>query len=169
MLNKSRAVAFGVMTALACALAPAQPAEPASRAGQNFDNDWSAASAVREITGGGGDFDLSWWTVDGGGGTSEGGDFVLRGTIGQPDAGDLAGGEFVLRSGYWQPAPATEGCGDCPTDSDSDGDTDAFDLAVLLGAWGPVTPDSVCLDADDDGIIGAFDLAVVLGAWGPCE
>ena len=118
----------------------------------------------------GGDFEIIRSTIDGGGGTSSGGDFVLRGTIGQPDAGDLAGGEFVLRGGFWQPtAGGDPGCGDCPTDSDGNGDTEAFDLAILLGAWGPVTPDSACLDADDNGFIEAFDLAVLLGAWGPCE
>ncbi|MCH8967799.1 MAG: hypothetical protein IIA66_01630, partial [Planctomycetes bacterium] len=59
-------------------------------------------------------------------------------------------------------------CGDCPTDVDGSGNTGAFDLANLLGAWGPVSPDSACLDADSDGSINAFDLAVLLGAWGPC-
>ncbi len=59
-------------------------------------------------------------------------------------------------------------CSGCPTDVDGSGATAAFDLAFLLGNWGPVTPQSQCLDADDDGIIGAFDLAVLLGAWGPC-
>ncbi|MCH8052589.1 MAG: S8 family serine peptidase [Planctomycetes bacterium] len=60
-------------------------------------------------------------------------------------------------------------CGDCPTDSDGSGNTGAFDLAILLGAWGPVTPDSACLDADENGFIGAFDLAVLLGSWGLCQ
>ena len=61
-------------------------------------------------------------------------------------------------------------CGDCPTDVDGDGDTNAFDLANLLGAWGPCKPGDPCecLDADSDGSINAFDLAVLLGAWGPC-
>ncbi len=59
---------------------------------------------------------------------------------------------------------------ECPTDIDGDFDTDAFDLAVLLGCWGTVTPGICeCLDADNNGDIGPFDLAVVLGAWGPCE
>ena len=62
-----------------------------------------------------------------------------------------------------------EGCGSCPTDSDGSGNTGAFDLAILLGAWGPVTPDSACLDADENGFIGAFDLAVLLGSWGLCQ
>ena len=58
-------------------------------------------------------------------------------------------------------------CGSCPTDTDGDGDTDAADLAVLLGGWGPVDAGE-CLDNDTNGLIDAFDLAVLLGAWGPC-
>ena len=60
-------------------------------------------------------------------------------------------------------------CGDCPTDVDGNGQTEALDLANLLGGWGPVTPGSACLDADGNGFIEAFDLAVLLGSWGPCE
>ncbi len=51
---------------------------------------------------GGGGFDLSWSTIDGGGGSSSGGDFSLNGTIGQPDAAALSGGDFVLDGGFWQ-------------------------------------------------------------------
>ncbi len=49
----------------------------------------------------GGQFDLSWSTIDGGGGTSSGGQFALSATIGQPDAGTLAGGNFKLEGGFW--------------------------------------------------------------------
>jgi len=49
----------------------------------------------------GGGFDLSWFTIDGGGGISTGGDFSLSGTIGQPDAGVLSGGDFTLNGGFW--------------------------------------------------------------------
>ena len=47
-------------------------------------------------------YDLSWWTVDGGGGVlgSEGG-YSLRGTIGQSDAGLLAGSNYTLSGGFW--------------------------------------------------------------------
>jgi len=152
MLTKSKAIAFGVTTALLVAIA-------APGGGQGTD-----LSGEREAAASGG-FELTWFSVDGGGGTGSGGDFVLRGTIGQPDAGDHAGGDFTLRGGFGLPAA---GCGDCPTDSNGSGDTEAFDLAILLGAWGPVTPDSACLDADENGFIEAFDLAVLLGSWGPC-
>ena len=164
MLNKTRILALAIMTALVGAIvAPSR----------HFDTEAYAGSAdgLRFAADAGEEFDLSWHTVDGGGDTSNGGDFVLRGTIGQPDAGDLSGGDFTLRGGYWQPAAAGDpGCGDCPTDVDGDGDTNAFDLANLLGAWGPCKPGDPCecLDADSDGSINAFDLAVLLGAWGPC-
>ena len=47
-------------------------------------------------------YDLSWWTVDGGGYTfSTGGDYSLGGTIGQPDAGLLAGPGYLLSGGFW--------------------------------------------------------------------
>jgi hypothetical protein len=49
----------------------------------------------------GGEYDLSWWTVDGGGGRSSGGGYTLQGTIGQPDAATLAGGEYTLAGGFW--------------------------------------------------------------------
>ncbi len=49
-----------------------------------------------------GSYDISWWTVDSGGGTSSGGGFTLSGTIGQPDAGATAsGGGYTLAGGFW--------------------------------------------------------------------
>jgi len=49
-----------------------------------------------------GEYDLSWWTVDGGGGTSSGGGYTLSGTLGQPDAGAVAsGGGYTLAGGFW--------------------------------------------------------------------
>jgi len=50
----------------------------------------------------GGPYDLSWFTVDGGGGTSSGGGYALSGTAGQPDAGVvLTGGDYILAGGFW--------------------------------------------------------------------
>ena len=51
----------------------------------------------------GGDYEISWSTIDGGGGTSTGGNFALVGTIGQPDAGEMEGGDFTLAGGFWPP------------------------------------------------------------------
>ena len=47
-------------------------------------------------------YDLSRWTVDGGGATfSTGGGYALGGTVGQPDAGVLTGGDYTLGGGFW--------------------------------------------------------------------
>jgi len=52
----------------------------------------------------GGGYDLTWNTIDGGGGTSTGGVYSLSGTIGQPDAGTLTGGTYTLNGGFWNDA-----------------------------------------------------------------
>lgn len=47
-------------------------------------------------------YQLTWWTVDGGGHTRlSGGDYTLGGTAGQPDAGLLAGPGYMLVGGFW--------------------------------------------------------------------
>lgn len=46
-------------------------------------------------------FDLSWFSIDGGGGTSAGGRFALDGSIGQADASSpLTGGAFSVTGGF---------------------------------------------------------------------
>ena len=52
-----------------------------------------------------GQYDLSWYTIDGGGGRSTGGDFALTGTIGQPDAAYSAAGNYELLGGFWPGGP----------------------------------------------------------------
>ena len=50
----------------------------------------------------GGGYDLTWYTVDGGGGTVSGDGYSLTGTIGQPEPGAaLASGDYTLLSGFW--------------------------------------------------------------------
>lgn len=44
---------------------------------------------------------ISWWTADGGGGTSQGGNYTLEGTIGQSDAHSAQGGDYSLVGGFW--------------------------------------------------------------------
>jgi len=49
----------------------------------------------------GGGYDLTWNTIDGGGGSSSGSGYSLNSTIGQPDAGALSGGGYTLNGGFW--------------------------------------------------------------------
>lgn len=56
-----------------------------------------------------GGYDLSWWTVDGGGGMLSQGGYSLHATVGQPDAGPaLQNGGYTLMGGFW-PSSATGG------------------------------------------------------------
>jgi hypothetical protein len=57
-------------------------------------------SAALAQTGGG--YDLTWSTIDAGGGSSAGSGYQLSGTLGQPDAGALHnGGSYSLSGGFW--------------------------------------------------------------------
>src|SRR5437667_2778575 len=46
-------------------------------------------------------YNIDWFTIDGGGGTSTGGVYSVTGTIGQPDAGRMSGGNFTIDGGFW--------------------------------------------------------------------
>jgi hypothetical protein len=47
-------------------------------------------------------YNLTWSTIDGGGGTfSSGEGYSLGGTSGQPDAGLLSGEGYTLAGGFW--------------------------------------------------------------------
>jgi hypothetical protein len=51
-------------------------------------------------------YDLSWYTIAGGGGSSAGTNtnsvvYSVSGTIGQSDAGTMAGGAYSLTGGFW--------------------------------------------------------------------
>jgi hypothetical protein len=73
------------------------------------------------------DFDLSWYTVDGGGDMfSTGGSFALSGTIGQPDAGVvMTGGSYELSGGFWAASVAPSACAG---DLNCDGQIDFADI-----------------------------------------
>jgi len=47
-------------------------------------------------------YNVNWYKIAGGGGTSSGGQYSLSGTIGQPDAsGAMTGGNYSLTGGFW--------------------------------------------------------------------
>ena len=97
-------------------------------------------------------YDLSWYTVDGGGATfSTGGTYSLGATIGQPDAsGALTGGSYALVGGFWAESAAapeesvdlTLTLGDAP-DPVNGNQTLTYTLAVSNG--GPNTASLVTL------------------------
>ncbi len=105
-------------------------------------------------------YEISWYTIDGGGGTSSGGGFELSGTIGQHDAGaTLSAGAFELAGGFWSGvllAPP------CPADLNNDGLLDFFDLQAFLNAFSANDP---LADFINDGLFDFFDVQAFLNAF----
>jgi hypothetical protein len=85
IVSLSVAVAEGDLAAVVRAITEDQPAQ----------------ERPQELAQAGG-YDLTWWTVDGGGTTSNGGSgYSLGGTVGQPDAAVWSGGGYTLAGGFW--------------------------------------------------------------------
>ncbi len=110
-------------------------------------------------------YDLSWYTVDGGGDMwTSGGTYELSGTIGQPDAGVvMTGGDFELVGGFWAAgAPCT-----LNGDLNYDGTIDLLDLSQLLanfGTLGGATYEDG--DLNGDGAVDLIDLSELLIGFG---
>ncbi len=112
-------------------------------------------------------FDLSWFTIDSGGGVSSAGAFEVSGTIGQPDAGMMSGGSFELAGGYWAGGAGTPVLSPCVGDINQTGSVDVFDLLLLLEAWGSC-PAPCPADLNNSGAVDVFDLLLLLQNWGAC-
>lgn len=98
----------------------------------------------------GGQYELSWYTIDGGGGQSTGGAYVLVGTIGQPDAAYSSGGKYELLGGFWPGGPL------CFVDFD--------DFARFAGYWLQTGPD-LPADLYEDNTVDLLDLKVFVDEW----
>lgn len=107
-------------------------------------------------------FQLDWYTIDGGGETFvTGGGFEVGGTIGQPDAGaPMVGGDFEVIGGFWASPP-------CPGDLNGDLLVDITDLSTLLSNFG--TPSGATPadgDSDGDTDVDLSDLTTLLSNFG---
>lgn len=103
------------------------------------------------------DFDLSWFTIDGGSEMfTTGGDFELSGTIAQADAGLMSGGDFTLTGGFWFPV--------VPGDCNADGGVNILDFGdfapCVTGPGGPLPPECACFDLDDDADVDLLDFGL---------
>jgi len=107
------------------------------------------AIAIPAAAQSGGTFDLTWNSIDGGGGTSTGGTYELTGTIGQADTGVSSAGALVNSAGF---LPGNFGCvvnlrdlvafaqkwlsrGTTGADFDHSGRVDIADFAIFSREW----------------------------------
>jgi hypothetical protein len=102
--------------------------------------------------------DLSWNTIDGGGGTSTGGPWTLSATIGQPDAGGpMTGGTFSLSGGFWPGAIPT-----CRPDINGDSQVNVADFLAFLSLYSAGNPRA---DFNSDGQVNVQDFLAFLAAY----
>jgi len=100
----------------------------------------------------GGDYILTWSTIDGGGGRSSGGPYILTGTIGQPDAAYNSGGNYELLGGFWPGGPL------CFVD---------FEHFARFAEYWLVTGTGLPADLYEDeyNIVNRLDLGVFVEEW----
>ncbi|HVP09685.1 MAG TPA: hypothetical protein VMV94_00690 [Phycisphaerae bacterium] len=117
----------------------------------------SVALAGGAAAGLGQDFDVDWWTVDGGGSAvGSAGSFELYGTIGQPDANTTAmtGGSFELIGGFWAVPPCW-----CMSDLNNDGLLNGQDVQVFIDCMIAGGANCACADLYTDGRLDVQDIA----------
>lgn len=100
-------------------------------------------------------FDISWYTIDGGGGFSSAGNFELQGTIGQHDAGPvMTGGNFSLTGGFWA---GTGDSGILLGDVNLDGFVNLLDVAPFVDRISTGTYQAEA-DINQDGNVNLLDV-----------
>ncbi|NIP25146.1 MAG: hypothetical protein GWN67_17655 [Phycisphaerae bacterium] len=99
-----------------------------------------------------GQYELDWYTIDGGGGRSSGGPYELLGTIGQPDAAWSAGGDYELLGGFLSGGPL------CFIDFDSFARFAEYWLEKGVGL-------PADLYEDENNIVNKLDLGVFVDQW----
>lgn len=97
-----------------------------------------------------GGYDLSWHTIDGGGGVSSGGQYILRGTIGQLDAGYMSGDGYELVGGFWSGVPICI--------------VDFYHYARFAELWLETGP-GLAADLYEDNIVDLLDLKLFVDEW----
>ena len=97
-----------------------------------------------------GDYELSWYTIDGGGGQSSGGTYILTSTIGQPDAAYSYGGDYEVLGGFWPGGPL------CIVN---------FEHCARFAMYWLYTGSDITADLYEDNIVNSLDLDEFAYQW----
>ena len=98
-----------------------------------------------------GGYEISWHTIDGGGGTSSGEQYTVSGTIAQHDAAYSEGGQYEVLGGFWPGEPS------CVVDFKH--------FALFAQYWLESGPNPADLYKDAGGIVDELDLAEFVDYW----
>jgi len=105
-------------------------------------------------------YEIEWYTIDGGGGTSSGGSYTLSGTIGQHDASTpLSGGQFTLSPGFW---PGALRAPACRPDINNDGVLDLGDIQAFVALF---LASDLAADFNPDGVLDTGDIQAFVAAF----
>ena len=97
-----------------------------------------------------GDYDISWYSIDGGGASSSAGDYTVIGSIGQPDAGQMSGEDYSVEGGFFA---GSSGCV-----------VNLTDLSNFMYYWLDSGLD-IPADIDDDGVVDNVDFSNLAYYW----
>ena len=97
-----------------------------------------------------GQYELTWHTIDGGGGVSSGGQYIVSGTIGQPDACVMSGGSYEVLGGFWPGEPLCT--------------VDFHHFARFAELWLETGP-GLAADLYEDNIVDELDLRLFVDEW----
>jgi len=112
-----------------------------------------------------GPYDLSWYTIDGGGAMYlSAGVFSLGGTVGQPDAGVMSGGAFELSGGFWFSGISATCYPNCDH-STTPPVLNVLDFACFLNAFASGDPYANCDHSTTPPLLNVLDFACFLNAF----
>ena len=97
----------------------------------------------------GGQYEITWSTIDAGCSTSTGGPYELTGTIGQHDTGISSAEQYVLSAGFW---PGTFGC-----------IVNLTDLRIVAEQW--LQSGALSADFDGNNTVDIADFAAMAQWW----
>lgn len=88
-------------------------------------------------------YQIDWYVIGSGGGTSQSSSYQLSGTIGQPIVGTSSSANYTINAGFWVGgAPAGGGCSYIVGDANNNGAFNGIDVSYSVGYFkgGPPPP-----------------------------